>query len=634
MLKSCLRKDPTRRIQHMDDLRGRLQDLIEELGADAKDKSNEEKPKSRRAWAAGLLGVAAFAAWGAYRIVSPTASPPLKAVPFATDPGWEAIPASLLRVTALLTRGTARNRTTMTSTSSRATKVGRSASPTIPRRTSAPRGRRTARRLPSCARTGTVSTSITIPAFGKAPEKKLAELSRDAPYRGYPNREIAWSPDSDHLAFFDKPADGQAGLYLLNVTTRSSHRLTACPPARLREGDPAFSPDGRTLAFTRWSAYSVGDLYLLSLTPDLRPVGEPHRLAVGAQFQAVSQPAWTPDGRDIFFMGRDSIFSPEWVVWRKHVRTGSGEAERLPFTGEQLDVCRRGQRLIYNAPSPETNIWRLELESDTMVSAPIRFISSALTDTNPEYSPDGKQIAFASNRQGPWEIWLAANAAGSTPVKLTSLGAGGESGSPRWFPDSQTIVFDSDKEGQSDIYSVKTDGSGLKRLTNGGGTNVTPMVSVDGETIYFSSRREGTSQIWRMQSGGGPAEQVTRNGGFSPYVAPTGDFLYYQKDEALFSELWRVPVKGGEERVILPSVGCRRFVVRRDGIYFIAWEGYRAPSLEFYRFATRKTKKIADIEGPFLLYDIGLTMSPDSRSVLYTHPARPNSSLMLVENLR
>jgi hypothetical protein len=92
-------------------------------------------------------------------------------------------------------------------------------------------------------------------------------------------------------------------------------------------------------------------------------------------------------------------------------------------------------------------------------------------------------------------------------------------------------------------------------------------------------------------------------------------------------------VGGGEERQVLPSVGDRRFAVRSDGIYFIAWPGYSGvASLQFLRFVTGKTKTIAEIEGPFLYYDFGLTVSPDGRSVLYTHPDRPNSSLLLVEN--
>ena len=181
---------------------------------------------------------------------------------------------------------------------------------------------------------------------------------------------------------------------------------------------------------------------------------------------------------------------------------------------------------------------------------------------------------------------------------------------------------------------MNIDGSGLRQLTNGEGNNGTAMVSRDGKTIYFSSGRTGSSQIWRMPSEGGEAVQVTKNGGHSADEGPAGDFIYYQKGVKGVPELWQVPVAGGEDRRLLSLVGYRQFAVRRDGIYFIQREAYRTASLQFYRFATQKTKKITDIEGPFLHYDFGLTVSPDGRSVLYTHPERPNSSLWLVEDFR
>ena len=127
--------------------------------------------------------------------------------------------------------------------------------------------------------------------------------------------------------------------------------------------------------------------------------------------------------------------------------------------------------------------------------------------------------------------------------------------------------------------------------------------------------------------------QFTRNGRFSPYEAPAGNCLYYQKGDVQVSELWRVPVGGGDRRQVLASAGDRRFAVQSDGIYFFAWARYRSmASLQFVRSVSGKTKKIDEIEGPFLFYEFALTISADGRPVLCTHPERPNSGLLVVED--
>ncbi len=622
----CLRKDPARRLQHMDDIRALLQDLKEESESGLLERTvgSGRRRKTSWRWPAGIfaLGVAAAAIWFAATSRSP--APALKAVPFTTYRGWEEDPSFSPeggRVTFSWNGLSQRNwdiyvkqvgeEEPLRLTRDPADDFSPAWSPdgaTI----AFLRGEKDSFEL------------ISIPAVTGSRETRLTTLNTATTYRGYPNRELAWSPDSAYVVFFDRPSPGEPpGLFLFNITTRKRRRLTTCPTTMLRDSDPAFSPDGRTLAFVRVSTYSFSRLYLLSLSPALDPVGQPRRIA--PQLRSVAQPAWMPDGKQI-------VFSASGDLWRISSK-GSGRPEHLPFGGEQLDVSRLGGRMVFNVPDRDSNIWQVRLTGRKLASVPASFIGSTREDTNPSYSPDGKRIAFASNRTGNFEIWVCGSD-GAHATQLTTLGAT-ESGSPRWSPDGRKVVFDSDKEGFFNIYTIDSDGGEAKRLTTEDVDQSTPAFSRDGKTIYFASRKTGAWEIWRMPSEGGAPTRVTQKGGFSPFVPPAGAHLYYQKTEGRFSELWRVPFEGGEETRVLDSVGDRRFAVQDDGIYFIEWPDYHSDaSLQFYSFAARKTEKIAGLEGPFLFFDFGLTISPDSTSVLYTHPDRPDSDLMLVEHFR
>jgi Tol biopolymer transport system component len=249
-------------------------------------------------------------------------------------------------------------------------------------------------------------------------------------------------------------------------------------------------------------------------------------------------------------------------------------------------------------------------------------------DTSPQYSPNGKQIAFESERGGVHSVWVC-DSDNSHVVELFSR-PGTLCGSAHWSPDGQRIAFDFTAEGDSDIYDIRASSRKPTRLTTDAASDIVPTWSRDGNWVYFASNRTGRWEVWKVAAGGGETVQVTRNGGATAFESPDGQSIYYTKAVIMTpSALWKMPMSGGEESKVLPSVFWGAFSLVNEGIYFIPAPGAGGKSsIQFLSFATAKVKTVAPISRP----GEGLSVSPDGRSLLFTRHDEGGSDLMLVEN--
>ena len=180
---------------------------------------------------------------------------------------------------------------------------------------------------------------------------------------------------------------------------------------------------------------ATADIYIV-------PVGggEPRRLTFDNV--SIKCSAWTADGREIVFSSnRGGMMS----LWR--IAASGGEPKQLPVgeVGATVpSISRQGNRLAFVKKISDTNMYRLSLDRSSRNES-TRIASSTQLDWNPGFSPDGKRIAFESERSGQHEIWLS-DSDGSNLIQLTSRGTW--SGSPSWSPDGQQIVFDSREKGK------------------------------------------------------------------------------------------------------------------------------------------------------------------------------------------
>ncbi len=332
------------------------------------------------------------------------------------------------------------------------------------------------------------------------PERRVAEISRTAGI-DWP-RGLAWTPDGKSLVVTDRNSDSEPlGLFLLSVESGEKRRLTSPPKKVFIDSQPAFSPDGHTLAFIREVAVGVRDIYLLALSEDFQPIGEPQRLTF--ENRATFRPVWILAGHEIIFSS-GLFLGPNLF---RIIASGSRKPQRLAAVGEdgsEAIIASRMQRLVYTRDLIDVNIWRLEVPGpDGKISTPMKLIYSTLVDGHAQFSPNGKKIVFNSNRSGSFEIWTC-NSDGSNTQQLTSLASpGGYCGVPHWSPEGERIAFECILEGQGqwEIFVTSTHGGKPKRLTNNAANDDAPTWSRDGRWIYFVSDRSGEWQVWKMPAG-------------------------------------------------------------------------------------------------------------------------------------
>jgi Tol biopolymer transport system component/predicted Ser/Thr protein kinase len=618
LISRCLRKGPERRFQFMKDLKVEL----EELKADSDARAASRPVPSRRRWAwvaAPLTAILALAGWWELGRLRPgEEAAPLAAVPLTSYQGVELTPALSPdgNQVAFSWNGEAQeNYDIYVQVIGAGGTVRLTDNPAFDwAPVWSPDGREI--RFYRYSREGRFAVVSVPPLPGRErtvveypfpPELPTAVLQFVTP---------AWSPDGECTAH-----PGESGL-VLRLESGTVNTVADMPGGS--ELYPAFSPDGRSLAFVRQSGGASTDLYLLPLAPGFQAGGEPKRLTSGMRF--LNTPVWTPDGREIIFSAETPTGMGLWRI----PASGASAPRRLALVGEDASspsISRDGKRLVYARRTENYSLWRVGLGRGSKPAE--RITSSTRADALPSYSPDGTKLAFSSQRSGSMEIWVA-DADGSDPAQLTSLAQ--YSVVPEWSPDGRQIVFQSSGDPGTDLYVVGAEGGEARRLTDGPGGALQPSWSADGRWIYFMSTRSGAEQIWRIPSGGGEAAQVTRDGGAFARESPDGGVLYFTRGEYGSLELWKMPAAAGAAtRLEVPPVNDWGFVIAGGRLYFttpLAEGTYPVVSLDL---SSGRTEEVARLGfSPFSKFSV----SPDGRWLVYYQLEQSNSDLMLVEDFR
>ncbi|HET9477506.1 MAG TPA: LuxR C-terminal-related transcriptional regulator, partial [Dehalococcoidia bacterium] len=256
----------------------------------------------------------------------------------------------------------------------------------------------------------------------------------------------SWSPDRSRIAYFsfqrtavtpapDDPKEAatvqERYLYVMNADGSGNVRLTGGVPQLHDNNPPAWSPDGRRIAFET-ELNGSGEVFVINVDGSgLRNVSDHSAYDTG--------PTWSPDGTQIAFASD-----------------------------------RAGGEDIYVAAIDGSAVTRL----------------TTAGGRSPAWSPDGTRIAFFSERDGNSELYLMSSG-GSDQTNLSDHPAADFSGAPvghlppLWSPDGRRIAFLSDRDGNTELYVADADGSRLVRLTRTEAGESRPEWSPDGESVIF-----------------------------------------------------------------------------------------------------------------------------------------------------
>lgn len=279
---------------------------------------------------------------------------------------------------------------------------------------------------------------------------------------------------------FVSDRDGDNEIYL----RRADGRVRQLTRNRIDDFSPAWSPDGRLVAFVRGSSAGTA---LFVMRPD------------GAGVRRITTPVRTPDG----VPSRDR--APAW----------SPDGRTLAFASD-----RRGG---------EGDVWRVDLDGGDL--RPLTRTAPFIGDGNPTWSPDGRWIWFDSSRFGDFNRELMRMRPDGTAVqRMTRTPDDVDDGAPEFSPDGRRVAFISLRaNGSQDLYTMRPDGTGVRPLgePTAGLDEVFPRWTPDGRTVLhwrFGTETDPTERIWAIDADGTDRRLVRvgpgNNSSPDPYPVP------------------------------------------------------------------------------------------------------------------
>ena len=350
----------------------------------------------------------------------------------------------------------------------------------------------------------------------------------------------AWAPDGRFMAFsrFNVTSPEDTGIFVIPAVGGPERKLIALDFGKhAKQGGLAWSADSKWLIYPE-AQQSEFNSQLIALNVDSlerKPIPKPDSHCASAGLPAVS-----PDGKFLAFVcmfdfGLGEIFIEPWP---------SGEAhELLKVKGafEGLSWAADGRSLVYTLGN---NLWRVPVWGDAperlwfgqdAFSGVVARAGSRLAFTQQQVAADIWRLPIGDTRDG------SARAIRVAPSELVQQNA-------QYSPDGKHVAFESTRSGTQEVWVCNLDGSNLQKLTSfGGPLTGTPNWSPDGRHIVFDSRASGKADLYIVNFDGGSPQLLPTldTGGSVPFWSHDGKWIYFASDLQGIPQLFKIPAAGG-----------------------------------------------------------------------------------------
>lgn len=365
-----------------------------------------------------------------------------------------------------------------------------------------------------------------------------------------PGGRPAWSPDGRQIAF-SRVLDHYQELFVMSAAGGEARRLTFDQEFC---ADPSWSPDGKRIVFTSGRHHTLQVEVM-----NLDGTGRATLTSLGHN----RLPAWSPDGQRIVFnsnrAGKDSLYVME--------ADGSQQRRISPgdFDDQEAAWTHDGRSLVFQRElDSNTEIYRMRLTNEP--DGAIRITRNVAVDDNPSWSPDGKAIAFWSNREGQAQIFLM-DPEGGEVRNLTRDASSNLD--PEWSHDGSRITFTSDRGGGRAVYEMNADGSSPRKITEGPKDD-SPHRSPDGRQICFSRDKA----IWIVPAAGGAARKLVE--GETCSWSSDGTHVFFDRDQETVREIFSIPAAGGQALCLTNNGGSNGGPAAGAGGSWIVFNSNRA----------------------------------------------------------
>jgi eukaryotic-like serine/threonine-protein kinase len=356
-----------------------------------------------------------------------------------------------------------------------------------------------------------------ISALGGTPRRLISSMSgADVSYDG--KRLTFFRLNDKHMELVASDQNGSNARVVMQVPVSFSYR------------QPRWSPDDGSIAYLHSRENWADDVYVVSSAGGTaRQVTHDNTLMSGL--------AWMADGFHLIYSsarGSTVLYLPTMHLWL--IPASGGDPQQLTFGDagdENPDVDHNG-RIVISRKHMQFDIWKFPVDGDPAenVRRAVRVTHQTGQVQTPSLSPDDRQLVYLSDNGGHGNLWVLDLASGETHQITYETSTGMVMGVPIWSPDGKQIAFATNRPSELGrgigYWLVHPDGSGLHLAVSEGAW---ATWSGDSKWLYYAEsspvRDTGSIRMMKAPVEGGPAMLVRSDNAHGPALAPDNSTLYY-----------------------------------------------------------------------------------------------------------